>query len=244
MKRKAWLSLLLLLSAPASAAKEKISIATEGVAPPFNFFQGKEMTGFEVEVANEIAKRLGKEPKWIPQRFESLLIGLSAGRYDLVAASHTITEERAKAVDFTDPHYCTGAVIMTRDGSVKKKEDLKGKTVSLTVGTTYMTYAKEMPWIKEARSYPDQNTGLQALLAGRVDAWMIDKFVALDVLKSPQGKGLTISELLVAEKCALAVKKGNTALLKGVNEKLAEMMKDGAYERISKKYFGEDIRCR
>jgi polar amino acid transport system substrate-binding protein len=249
MKLKVSLLLLLLASAPLLAApaspasKDKLAIATEGVAPPFNFFQGKQMTGFEVEVADEIARRLGKEPRWVTQRFESLLIGLSAGRYDLVAASHTITEERAKAVDFTLPHYCTGAVIMTRDGSVKKKEDLKGKTVSLTVGTTYMTYAKQMPWIKEARSYPNQNDGLQALLMSKVDAWMIDKFVALDVLKSPQGKGLVMSELLVPERCALAVKKGNKALLEGVNAKLAEMLADGAYEKISKKYFGEDIRC-
>jgi polar amino acid transport system substrate-binding protein len=73
---------------------------------------------------------------------------------------------------------------------------------------------------------------------------MIDKFVAIDMLKSPLGKGLSMSELLVPERCAFAVKKGNRTLLQAVNGKLAEILADGTYERISKRYFGEDIRCR
>src|SRR6185295_11452592 len=130
--RKGIILLIAFLAQAAHASEPKLKIATEGVAPPFNFFQGKKLTGFEVEVANEVAKRMGRQPEWLTFRFDSLLIGLSQGRYDLVAASHTITAERAKAVDFSEPHYCTGAVVMTRDGSVKSKEDLKGKTVSLT----------------------------------------------------------------------------------------------------------------
>jgi polar amino acid transport system substrate-binding protein len=248
MRKRIWIGLLALIAIggghAALGSQRKLTIATEGVAPPFNFFQGKKLTGFEVEVGNEVAKRMGREPEWLTFRFESLLIGLGQGRYDVVVASHTITEERAKAVDFSNPHYCTGAVVVTRDGSVKKAEDLKGKTVSLTLGTTYMQYVKRIPGVREAKTYPNQNDGLQAMLNGKVDAWMIDKFVALDVLKSPLGKGLSVSELLVPERCAFAVRKGNKELLDSVNEKLAQILADGTYERISKRYFGEDIRCR
>src|SRR3954463_19617 len=99
------LVLLLFASATALGSTGKLTIATEGVAPPFNFYKGKELTGFEVEIANEIARRMGREPRWVTRKFESLLIGLQQDRYDLVAASHTITEERAKAVDFSAPHY-------------------------------------------------------------------------------------------------------------------------------------------
>src|SRR5437870_2063227 len=95
----------------ALASEPPIKIATEGVAPPFNFYQGKVLTGFEVEIANEVAHRMGRKPEWLTFPFNSLLIGLGQERYDFTAASHTITEERAKAVDFSHPHYCTGAVV-------------------------------------------------------------------------------------------------------------------------------------
>ena len=91
-----------------------LRLATEGEFNPFNFYKGKELTGFEVDLANEISKKLALKQEWKTQPFAALLIGLNQDRYDLVAASHGITPERAKAVDFTNPHYCTGGVIVTK----------------------------------------------------------------------------------------------------------------------------------
>jgi polar amino acid transport system substrate-binding protein len=83
---------------------QTLRMATEGVAPPFNFYQGQELTGFEVELAGEMAKRAGLKSEWQTLPFESLLLGLDRDHYDAVVASHAITEEREKAVDFLDPH--------------------------------------------------------------------------------------------------------------------------------------------
>src|SRR4051812_3217522 len=78
-----------------------IRIATEGTFSPFNFFKGKELTGFEIDLVNAIVKKLGLKADWKTSSFDSLLIGLSQDRFDLVAASHGITPERQKVVDFS-----------------------------------------------------------------------------------------------------------------------------------------------
>ena len=111
-----------------------IKIATEGAFPPFNLMKGKTPTGFEVELAEVLAKQLGLKVQWTIQPFDSLLIGLNQDRYDFVIASHGITPERQKAVDFSNPHYCTGGAIVTRPGGPLTAKALSGKSVAVQVG--------------------------------------------------------------------------------------------------------------
>ena len=112
--------------------------ATGGDLKPFNYFEGKQLTGFEVELTDAIAKKLGLKVEWKVLSFDSLLAGLQRDRWDLAISSHGITEERAKVVDFTNPHYCGGATIVSKDGKVAKAADLAGKTVAVQTGTTYL----------------------------------------------------------------------------------------------------------
>jgi polar amino acid transport system substrate-binding protein len=145
----------------------EIRIGTEGAFPPFNYFDEKnQLTGFEVDLGNAIAKKLGLKPKWIAQAFDSLLIQLNQGRFDFVIASHGITEERAKAVDFTNPHYCTGGIIVSKKGGPKTKKDLEGKVVGVQIGTTYMEAAQKIPGVKEVRTYQKDPEALQDLPGG------------------------------------------------------------------------------
>ena len=143
--RKGWV-LLLVLALGAALAQVRsfeeikrsgeIRIGTEGAFPPFNYFDERnQLTGFEVDLGNAIAERLGLKPRWIVQSFDTLLIQLNQGRFDFVIASHGITEERARAVDFTNPHYCTGGVIVSRKGGPRTTKDLQGKVVGVQVGT-------------------------------------------------------------------------------------------------------------
>jgi polar amino acid transport system substrate-binding protein len=90
-----------------------IVLATEGQYAPFNFFKGKQLTGYEVEVGEAVAKKMGLKFEWKTVGFDALLTGLAQDRWDLVVASHGVTEERAKAVTFTHPHYCSGGQIVS-----------------------------------------------------------------------------------------------------------------------------------
>ncbi|MEZ4813970.1 MAG: ABC transporter substrate-binding protein [Bdellovibrionota bacterium] len=221
-----------------------IKMATEGAFPPFNYFKGKDLTGFEVELGTELAKKLHVNGEWKTSPFDSLLIGLNQNRYDLVVASHGITAERAKAVDFTEPHYCTGGIIISNAGGPKTAADLKGKVVAVQVGTTYLTNVQKIPGIKEVKTYPKDTDALQNLMSKRVDAWVTDKFVALEAVKSNEKLHLQLGDMVFQEKIAMAVAKGNTELKNKVNTALNDLVKDGTYLKISKKYFNDDVSCK
>ena len=222
----------------------KIIIATEGQYAPFNFFENKKPAGFEIEVAEALAAKMGVKVEWKALSFYALLTGLKQDRWDMVIASHGITPERAKAVTFADPHYCSGGVVVAKDAAIKGGKDLAGKTVAVQTGTSYQENVKKVAKVKEIKNFPQDTDARAALVSGRVDAWVTDKFVALQSQQANPGSGLNMGEFLFVERIAPAVAKGNTALAAEINKALAAIMADGSYEKISQKYFKEDIRCK
>lgn len=220
-----------------------IVIASEGKFSPFNFVDKGNLTGFEIDVANAVAAKMGLKVEWKMMGFDGLLVGLAQDRWDLVIASHGITEERSKAVTFASPHYCTGGVIISKDGAIKTAKDLAGKTVAVQTGTTYYENAKKLP-VKDVKSFPTDSSARAALDTGHVDAWVTDKFVARESLAATPGTPDKMGDYLFVEKIGAAVAKGNTGLVTEVNKALAAIMADGTYAAISKKYFNEDIRCK
>jgi polar amino acid transport system substrate-binding protein len=222
----------------------KIVIASEGAFPPFNYFQGPTLTGFEIDLADALAKKLGVRVEWRALSFDALLAGLRQDRWDMVIASFGITDERSKAVTFTNPHYCSGGVIVTRDAAIKTVKDLAGKSVVVQTGTTYLQQVQKLPGLKDVKNFPKDTDARAALSAGRADAWVTDRFVALGAVKSAGGASLHLGDFVFVEKIAMAVKKGNSSLADALNKALQEVQADGTYEAISRKYMGEDIRCR
>ena len=231
---------------PLDAVKKsgKLVAATEGAFTPFNYFDGPKLTGFEVEVAELVAKKLGLAIEWKTVGFDALLTGLAQDRWDVVIASHGITDERSKAVTFTAPHYCSGGMIVAKDAKIKTAKDLTGKTVGVQTGTTYLENVQKLGTAKEVRNFPSDADARSALAAGRVDAWVTDRFTAIEsARKNPQLK-LNLGDLLFTERIAAAAAKGNTTLANAWNDALAKSMADGTYAALSKKYFGEDVRCK
>lgn len=220
-----------------------IRIATEGQFAPFNHFQGSKLTGFEVEVAEAIVARIGLKLEWKALGFDALLAGLQQDRWDLVIASHGITEERAKAVTFTDPHYCSGGLIVAKDPAIRSAKDLAGKVVAVQTGTTYLENVKKLAGVKEVKNFPSDTDARSALITGRVDAWVTDRFVALNSLAANPGAGMKSGDFLFVERIAAAVSKGNSSLAGEWNKALAALMADGGYQKISAKWFNADIRC-
>ena len=221
-----------------------IVVATEGAFPPFNFFKGPTLTGFEIDVAEALAKKLGVAIEWRALSFDALLAGLRQDRWDMVIASFGVSPERSKAVTFTDPHYCSGGVIVTKDPAIRTVKDLAGKVVVVQTGTTYLEHVRKIPGLKEVKNLPKDTDARSALVAGRADAWVTDRFVAKAAVESNGGQGLHIGDFVFVERIAMAVKKGNTSLQAALNEALKQVMADGTYEAISKKYLNEDVRCR
>ena len=218
-------------------------IATEGKFAPFNMVEGGKLAGFEIDVANAVAAKMGLKVEWKTMGFDGLLVGLQQDRWDMVIASHGVTEERARAVTFANPHYCTGGVIISKDGAIRTAKDLTGKVVAVQTGTTYYDNAKKLP-VKDVKNFPQDNSARAALETGHVDAWVTDKFVAKASLAATPGTALKMGDFLFVEKDAAAVSKGNTGLVAEVNKALAAILADGTYAAISKKWFNEDIRCR
>jgi polar amino acid transport system substrate-binding protein len=218
-------------------------VASEGKFAPFNFVDAGKLAGFEIDVADALAARMGLKVEWKTMGFDGLLVGLQQDRWDMVIASHGVTEERARAVTFANPHYCTGGVIISKDGALKTARDLTGKVVGVQTGTTYYDNAKKLP-VKDVKNFPQDNSARAALETGHVDAWVTDKFVGRASLAATPGTSLKLGDFLFTEKIAAAVSKGNAGLVTQVNKALAEIMADGTYAAISKKWFNEDIRCK
>jgi len=143
-------------------------IASEGKFSPFNFVENGKLAGFEIDIANAIAQKMGLKAEWKTMGFDGLLVGLGQDRWDMVISSHGITEERAKAVTFATPHYCTGGVIISKDGAIRTAKDLTGKVVAVQTGTTYYDNVKKLP-VKDVRNFPQDSSARAALETGHVD---------------------------------------------------------------------------
>ncbi len=221
----------------------KIVIATEGQFAPFNFFQGTKLTGFEVEVAEAVVKKMGVKLEWKTLGFDALLTGLAQDRWDVVIASHGVTEERSKAVTFAEPHYCSGGIIVALDPKIRTAADLTGKTVAVQTGTSYLENVQKLTGVKDVKNFPQDTDAQRALISKRVDAWVSDKFVAKEATAKNAKAGFKLGDMLFVERIAPAVAKGNTALAGAWNKAFDEILADGSYAAISKKYFNEDVRC-
>ena len=244
------LSLILSIVTPVAArgltevkSSGTIKIATEGATPPFNFFEGEKLTGFDVDLGNAVAQQLGVKVEWVTLAFDALLVGLDHGRYDLVIAGHGVTPERQKAVDFSTPYVCSGAAIVAKEGGARTVADLAGKVIGVQVGTTYLTAVRDVPGVKEVKTFPKDTDALQNLIAGRTEVWISDKLTAIAVLeKTPEAK-LQIGDLLYEERYGMAFKKGNDELRGAVDKAVTDLLANGAYKQISDHYFKQDIRC-
>jgi polar amino acid transport system substrate-binding protein len=222
-----------------------IIIGTDGAFPPFSFKQGSTLTGFEVDLANAIAKSLDVKPEWRTTPFAELLPALKTGKFDFVIASHGITTERQKLVDFALPHYCTGGMIVSKIDGPKTILELPGTRIGVQVGTTYLQNTLKIPGVlkTDVKGYAKDSDALRDLIAGKIDVWITDKFVALDVIRNNPRANLEHGDLIFTERIAIAVAKGNNTVTGSLNSALIGLFNDGTYEKISDRWFGEDIRC-
>ncbi|MFJ7727716.1 transporter substrate-binding domain-containing protein [Neobacillus sp. NPDC097160] len=219
-----------------------LKVAFEGTYPPFNFVDDKQnYIGFDVDISNEIAKRLGVKTEFIATKWDSLIGGLKADKFDIIIGQMTVTDERKKSVDFTDPYVVTGSVLVTREDTtdITKLEDIKGKNVGVGGGTTFEEVAKSVDGAN-VKLYKAVSDYIQDLQNKRLDVIINDQLLMGYNIKENKLPIKITSEILNKDEIGMAIKKDNDDFVKKVNEAIAAMKEDGTYDEIYKKWFGEN----
>ena len=218
-------------------------IGTEGTYPPFTFHDASgELTGFDVEIAREIAERLGVEAEFLETQWDAMFAGLDAGRFDMVANQVGINPERQESYDFSDPYITSTAVLVVAEDNteIQSFEDLEGKLSAQSLTSNYAETATS--YGAELEGVEGFNQAIELLNSGRVDATVNDNLTVLDFLKQrPDAKVKVVDESGDAAQSALLFRKDSGAIVDEANKALAAMIEDGTYDEISEKWFGENV---
>lgn len=218
---------------------EPLTVGSDVPYPPFEEF-GKsksEFKGFDVELMEAVAESIGRRAEFQDTSFDTIFTYLAQGKFEAVASAATITPEREKTVDFTNPYYLSEQAILVKEGSeINSVEGLKGATVGVQKGTTGEEFVDEKAEVGEPRSYPTGPDAVNALKAGTVDAVVIDIPVAENAVAA--GGGIELSAAIpTEEEYGFAVGQGETELLEELNEGLKKVEEDGTYAKLYKKWF-------
>jgi polar amino acid transport system substrate-binding protein len=206
---------------------------------PFSFYNDKkELVGFDVDVAHEVAKRLGVELKIVITPWSGIIDGLQSKAYDGILGSMAVTEDRLKVVNFSIAYYYSGAQLMVRkDAPFKSPSDLKGATIGIEAGTTYEKDA-EVLGAGDIRLYHDSYKALVDLQKGVLDGSITDKVAGIYAMNVGKLEIKPLGASLRNETIAVAFRKEDDTLLKEVNKILKAMHRDGTLNALIKKVAG------
>jgi ABC-type amino acid transport substrate-binding protein len=214
-----------------------LTVGSDIPYPPFEQGKPGSYTGFDVELMEAIAERIGRTAEFQDTSFETIFRDVQQGKFEAVISAATITEEREKAVDFSNPYYLSEqAVLVTEGSSIKSLKEADGKTIGVQQGTTGQELAKEELGGSEIRPFPEGPDAVNALKAGTVEAVIIDAPVAANAVE--ESGGVEIAEKVpTEEEYGIAVAQGETELLEEINQGLKEVEEDGTYKTIYEKWF-------
>lgn len=219
-------------------------VANSGAYPPFSFVDTDgNVVGFDVDIAKAVAERMGVDVDIQTSPWSGIVAALAGGRFDACICSMSVTEERQRAVDFTDSYYSSGLSIWVRGDNtdINSLADLEGKRVGSTIGETGNQWAVENgegKWRNQTfQGLPDMLTGLTT---GRVDAIIADDVPVYVALRenNPDIKLVEVGEL-PRWPAAISIQKNKPELLEALNTALVEIKEDGTYQSIVDKWIGE-----
>ncbi len=221
----------------------KLIVGTEGTYSPFTYHDEEgELVGYDVEVARAIGEKLGVEVQFEEAKWDSLLAGADAGRYDTVLNQVGVTEERKEKYDFSVPYtYSYGVLITTKDNEdIQNFDDLEGKKAAHTLTSN---------WAALSESYGAEIVGVDGFSQavenvenGIADFTINDNIAFYDFVKQKSDANVEIRALTdEPNKMAVPLTKGRTTLLEAINDALTELAEDGTLTEISEKYFGSDV---
>ncbi|PLS05810.1 transporter substrate-binding domain-containing protein [Neobacillus cucumis] len=227
------------------AGSEKVyKVGVDTTYPPFEYKDGNEYKGIDIDLINAIAKNQGFKIELNPMDFGGIIPAMQANQLDVAIAGMSITDERKKVVDFSTPYFDAGlTVVVKKDNSnIKSVDDLKGKTVAVKKGTTGAKFAQDNASKLGINvvQFNDSPAMFQEVSNGNADA-LIEDYPVISYAIAQKDLGLKIvGDRLNGDQYGIAVLKGqNQDVLKKINKGLAELKKDGTYDKIVKSYLGE-----
>lgn len=218
-----------------------IKIATESSYKPFSYTDANgNVVGFEIDLTNALCEQMKAKCEIISQDWDGLIPGLNAKKFDGIIAGMSITPERKEVVDFTDPYFHSGIILIGKKGDNLSVEALKGIPVGSQLSTVSAQYLQDNHPEANIKLYDTQDNAYLDLTSGRVRALMVDKVIGMDWLKTDAGKDYEVkgSEITSEEDAmGIAFRKGDPLVGK-FNMALNELKSSGKYAEISDKYFG------
>jgi lysine-arginine-ornithine-binding protein len=244
-------ALFLVQGAMAQELPDKLTIGTEGAYPPFNYTDADgQVKGFEIDLGNEMCRRLEVECAWVTQDWDGIIPGLLAQKYDAIIASLYITDARREKIAFSEKYYKVPArfVVPTSSDLDISAEGLAGKVVGTQRATSFERFLRDkMPEV-ELRVYATMDEAYLDLQAGRVDAIMVDVVaVSEGFLNKPGGEDFEMRgpEYTGVEwfgyGAGVGVRKEEAHIAEAFSKAIREMREDGTYQKISEEWFGFDV---
>jgi len=251
----ALLAVLLFGSALNAQARDWAAIKF-GVDPSYAPFESKapdgKLVGFDIDLGNEICARLRAKCVWVENDFDGMIPALNARKFDGILSSMGVTPQRAEQVAFSSKLFNAPARLVAKTGSGLQPtpESLKGKTVGVEQGSVEETYTKTYWEQKDVKVVPYQNQDqvYADLLSGRLDAALQDEVQAdIGFLKTPRGASFEfagrelVDPKILGDGTGIGMRKEDSDLKAKVDKAIADMIKDGTYKKLERKYFDFDI---
>ncbi|MDR0452834.1 MAG: amino acid ABC transporter substrate-binding protein [Treponema sp.] len=227
--------------------RQKLVLGLDDSFPPMGFRnENNEIVGYDVDLAKEVARRMGVELVLQPIDWNAKEQELNTKEIDCIWNGFTVTEERKKVITYTPPYLGNAQVIVVKGNSpLRTLADLRGKIIGLQAGSSSVDALDEAVELKasvrEVIEYKDYLTALMDLDVGGADAILIDLVVANDNINRSGKDFRILEETLAAEQFGIGFRKGEDALMNKVWETLLEMARDGTVARISTQWLGADI---
>lgn len=214
-------------------------MATNAEFPPYEYYEGEEVVGIDVDIAKAVAEELGMELKIEDMAFDSVIPAVSSGKADIALAGLTVTDERKENLNFTDTYAkATQVIIVKEDSAIAGPDDLEGKKIGVQLGTTGDLYASDIK-DAEVEQYNKGFEAVQATMQGKIDAVIIDSEPAKEFVAEAEGLKI-LDEAFTEEEYAIGIAKDNDELLEKVNKALKTLKESGKLDEIVAEYIKAD----
>lgn len=223
----------------AKSGEKVLRVAAETTYPPFEFAEGTEYKGFDVDLAHMLGKKMGYKVEFVSMGFDALIPALESKQIDAIASGMVITKERLEKINFSDPYYKINLVMVVKNDNttVHGEEDIAGKVVAAQIGTTGAFLAEKKPGttVKQFDTIPNM---LKDLENGAVEIAMLDEPIAKYYIQVSGMKDLKIVPVaLQAHDLGVGVRKDDKEILTAMNKALQELKDSGELAKLEEKWF-------